>query len=160
MFIRISTFKYRIVLGHLGENSLINSYFSYHEPRNIFIGKRVFISHHVNIDAKGEKVEIGNDCLIAQHVFITTNKHGFDNVRTPIRIQREFQKSVTIGNDVWIGAKAIILPGVTIGKGAVIGAGAVVTKDVAPYTVVGGVPAKYIKSRISKKGKIPRKTDK
>lgn len=58
-------------------------------------------------------------------------------------------KLVTIGNDVWIGAKAMIMDGVTIGDGAVIGAGAVVTKDVPPYAVVGGIPAKIIKFRFS-----------
>jgi len=62
----------------------------------------------------------------------------------------EFKK-VTIGNDVWIGTRALIMDGVTVGDGAVIGAGAVVTKDVPPYAIVGGVPAKIIKYRFSEK---------
>ncbi len=64
-----------------------------------------------------------------------------------IRLQGSPAKGVTIGDDVWIGQNAIIMPGVTINNGAVVGAGAVVTKDVAAYDIVGGVPARVIKSR-------------
>ncbi len=59
----------------------------------------------------------------------------------------ENKTDVSIGNDVWIGAKSVILPGVTIGDGAVIAAGSIVNKDVAPYSIVAGVPAKFIKTR-------------
>lgn len=71
------------------------------------------------------------------------NNHPYEN--SPLRNN----KPIEIGNDVWIGANVIILPGVTIGDGAVLAAGAVVTKDVEPYTIVGGVPAKIIKKRFS-----------
>ena len=77
-------------------------------------------------------------------IFTTEHKMALEK---PMRTQGVTVKDVTIGNDVWIGARVTILAGVTIGDGAVIGAGAVVTKDVPPYAVVGGVPAKIIRFR-------------
>ena len=86
---------------------------------------------------------------IAQHHFTYRSKRfGFGEDDAPFFAQRK-EKAVTVGNDVWIGHNAIIMPGVIIGNGAVIGAGAVVTKDVEPYSVVAGVPAKKIKMRFS-----------
>lgn len=139
--------KYQLVLGKIGKNTRICTRFTHFDGKNIELGNNVFISHDVDIIAKGKKVVIGNNCLIAQCVFITTNIHGMEANGIPIANQKELQKAVIIEEDVWIGAKAIILPGVTIGKGAVVGAGAVVTKDVPPFAVVGGVPAKVIKYR-------------
>ena len=77
------------------------------------------------------------------------NKSNIDEIRNSQRKEMMKKNDVSIGNDVWIGARAIILRGVRIGDGAVIGAGAVVTKDVEPYAVVGGNPAKIIKYRFS-----------
>ncbi len=93
------------------------------------------------------------DC-VSQHTFLeTVLDYTWDKRPERIRLAKAHIRSasppVIIGNDVWIGAYAVILPGVTIGDGAVIGAGAVVTKDVADYSVVGGVPAKHIKYRFS-----------
>lgn len=79
-------------------------------------------------------------------MFITSDNHGIRRDRL-IREQPGDEHDVVIGNDVWIGAYGIVLPGVTIGDGAVIAAGSVVTKDVAPYTIVAGVPAKQIGQR-------------
>lgn len=92
---------------------------------------------------------IGDNVLMGPEVIILTSGHKYENADILIREQGRLpEKPVHIGNDVWIGARAIILPGVHIEDGAVIGAGAVVTKDVPPYTVVGGVPARIIKQRI------------
>jgi phosphonate metabolism protein (transferase hexapeptide repeat family) len=86
---------------------------------------------------------------IAQHHFTYRSKRfGFGEDDVDFFAQRK-DKAVTIGNDVWIGHNSIIMPGVNVGNGAVIGAGAVVTKDVEPYSVVVGVPAKRIKMRFS-----------
>ena len=86
---------------------------------------------------------------IAQHHFTyRSERFGFGEDDAEFFTQRK-DKSVNVGNDVWIGHNAIIMPGVTIGNGAIIGAGAVVTKDVEPYSVVAGVPAKKIKMRFS-----------
>ena len=81
-------------------------------------------------------------------VQIYTRNHRYDRIDIPMYEQGESEiKEVKIGNDVWIGARSIILPGVTIGDGAVIAAGSIVTKDVESYAVVGGNPAKIIKYR-------------
>lgn len=91
---------------------------------------------------------IGNNVMMGPECMIYTINHNFSDAGATIRSQGfGDEKPVSIGNDVWIGARVIILPGVTIGTGAVIGAGAVVTKDVPDYAVVGGNPAKVIKYR-------------
>lgn len=103
----------------------------------------------VNCELNGE-IEIGNDVLMGPEVVIYTQNHEFMNKDVTI-FEQEFRapQKVVIGNDVWIGRRAIILPGVKVGTGAVIGAGAVVSKDVPEYSVVAGNPAKVIKTRES-----------
>ena len=91
---------------------------------------------------------IGDYVLMGPDVQIYTRNHKYDRVDIPMYNQGESEiKKVNIGNDVWIGSRAIILPGVTIGDGAIIGAGSIVTKNVEPYAIVGGNPAKVIKYR-------------
>ncbi len=94
-----------------------------------------------------EKVTIGDDCRIGEYVSIRDNDHQWKNKDVLIRLQGFSCSPVLIGNDVWIGRGVSINKGVTIGDGAVVGANSVVTKDVLPYTVVAGVPAKFIKNR-------------
>jgi acetyltransferase-like isoleucine patch superfamily enzyme len=143
----LRTRKYRIALAKIGLGSIIGLRFVHSNGQNIEIGANVYIGHDVEIQAKGKKVIIGDDCLIAQNVLITTVQHGTVNNGILIRQQPEEYKEVVIESDVWIGAKTIILNGVHIGKGAVIGAGAVVTKDIPPHAIAVGVPAKVIKMR-------------
>ena len=107
--------------------------------RNIHIGKNVFINSSCHFQDQGG-IYIGDNVLIGHNVVLATINHDlnpFDrhNIYKPIRIC----------DRVWIGSNVVITHGVTIGEGAVVAAGAVVTKDVPAYTVVGGVPAKYIK---------------
>jgi acetyltransferase-like isoleucine patch superfamily enzyme len=90
---------------------------------------------------------IGNNVLIAGHTMIVPANHRFDRLDIPINSQGITKKGIRIEDDVWIGNGCSILDGVTIGKGAVIAAGTVVTKNVIPYSVVGGVPGKLIKMR-------------
>ena len=91
---------------------------------------------------------IGNDVMMGPEVRIMTSSHNTVRTDIPMREQGALPaRQVTIGNDVWIGTRVIILPGVTIGSGVIIGAGAVVTKDVPDFAVVGGVPARIIKYR-------------
>lgn len=128
--------------GSIGKSPWIASTFNCDYGGNIFIGDNITVNYNVTIlDIR--KVFIGNNVMIAPNVLITTVGHPLSP-----KGRREHQgiaKEVHIGNDVWIGANATILPGVSIGDGSVIGAGAVVTKDVPPMVVVGGVPAKIIK---------------
>jgi acetyltransferase-like isoleucine patch superfamily enzyme len=93
------------------------------------------------------KVRCGNGVRIASLVSIVGFNHGFDDPTVPIYQQKHETLGITIGDDVWIGANAVVLDGVTIGKGAVIAAGSVVVKDIPEMAIVGGVPAKVIRQR-------------
>ena len=109
--------------------------------QNIKVGKNVFINSGCCFQDQGG-IEIGDNVLIGQQVVIATLNHDL----IPEKRGNMYPAPVKIGNGVWIGAHATILSGVTIGNGAVIAAGAVVTKEVPANTVVGGVPAKIIKT--------------
>ncbi|MBE7053785.1 MAG: CatB-related O-acetyltransferase [Ruminococcaceae bacterium] len=96
----------------------------------------------------GNEIIIGKYVMVGPEVVIYTSMHKSDDINTPMMFQGYTKKlPVKIGNDVWIGQRAIIMPGVEIGDGAIIGTNAVVTKDVPPYAIVGGIPAKVIKMR-------------
>lgn len=93
-------------------------------------------------------VNIGNNVMMGPEVFIITVNHKFDEIDIPMNKQGVSPiQPVIIEDDVWIGARVIILPGVKVGTGSIIGAGAVVSKNVEPYSVMVGVPAKLIKKR-------------
>ena len=92
-------------------------------------------------------LKIGNDVMMAPGVMIFTQNHETSDLSIPMRLQTAPKFEVKIGNDVWIGANAMILPGITVGNGCIIAAGAVVTHDVPDYAIVGGNPAKIIKYR-------------
>lgn len=95
-------------------------------------------------------VTIGENVMMGQECLMYTRNHQFADVTVPMRKQgMQESNPIVIGNDVWIGARVIILPGVHVGDGAVIGAGAVVTKSIPPYEIWGGNPARFLKSRKS-----------
>jgi len=100
----------------------------------------------VNADIKG-KVIIGSDVMMGPDCLIHTQNHAFGSLDLPMNQQGHQEEVVVIEDDVWIGSRVIILPGVNIGKGSIIGAGAVVTKNIEPYSIVGGNPAKLIRIR-------------
>ncbi len=108
--------------------------------KNIHLGKNVFINSGCRFQDQGG-IYIGDNVLIGHNVVLATLNHEED----PKKRGNLIPAPVKIGNDVWIGSNATILPGVKIGDGAIVAAGAVVTKDVAENTVVGGVPARYIR---------------
>jgi carbonic anhydrase/acetyltransferase-like protein (isoleucine patch superfamily) len=93
------------------------------------------------------KVRCGDGVRIASHVSIVGFNHGFDDPNVPIHTQKHESLGIIIEDDVWIGANAVVLDGVRVGRGAVIAAGAVVSKDVPPLAIVGGVPAKVVRFR-------------
>lgn len=90
---------------------------------------------------------IGDNVIMGPDIKIYTKNHKFDSLDIPIQFQGHTNEKTVIGNDVWLGANVIILPGVNIGNHVVVAAGAVVTKDVPDYAIVGGVPAKVLKYR-------------
>lgn len=109
--------------------------------KNIHLGKNVFINSCCQFQDQGG-IFIGDCCLIGPGTMMATLNHGFQ----PEDRQNMTHAPIVIGKGVWIGAHVTILPGVTVGDNAIIAAGAVVTKDVAADTIVGGVPAKAIRS--------------
>jgi galactoside O-acetyltransferase len=122
----------------------------------IRIGDNVNMNNNVMINARGKGlISIGNSVLIGPNAVIRSNNHSFDRTDMPIREQGVVRGEITIEDDVWIAANAVILPDVRVGKGAIVAAGAVVTKDVAPFTIVGGVPARPIGVR-GEKGRSPQ----
>lgn len=113
------------------------------------IGNNTSFNINCNINASvGGEIHIGRDCLVGPGVIIHSSNHKFDDLSIPIRFQGHNCADIMIGDNVWIGANAIILGGVNVGEGAVIAAGAVVNKDVLKNTIVGGVPARFIKNRL------------
>jgi acetyltransferase-like isoleucine patch superfamily enzyme len=90
-------------------------------------------------------VSVGNDIMFAQHIVVSGLNHGYQDINIPISLQPVETKPIIIQDEVWIGANAVITAGVTIGKHSVVAGGSVVTKSVAPYSVVGGNPAKVLR---------------
>lgn len=112
----------------------------------ITIGVGTTINSFTNIIGGGD-IKIGNYVSIAPKVTIVASNHAYSDSSKLIKEQGITCLGIEISDDVWIGANAVILDGVSIGRGAVLAAGAVVTKNVEPFTIVGGVPAKIIKRR-------------
>lgn len=113
---------------------------------NIVIGDRTSINDDCMITAM-ERVTIGNDVMLAPRVYILDVDHAFESRDRPISQQGYTISPVTIGDGVWVCTGAVITKGVSIGEGAIIGANSVVTRDIPPYTIAGGVPARVIKER-------------
>lgn len=132
---------YRIAGMGIGTGSSIHMYTRFYHPSGVRVGKGTIIGEQATLDGRGG-LHIGDHVDIASQVMLYTSEHDLhDEHFSPIIAP------VTIEDYVFIGPRVIILPGVTVGKGAIIAAGAVVTKDVPPMTIVGGVPAKEIGKR-------------
>jgi acetyltransferase-like isoleucine patch superfamily enzyme len=130
----------------LGDQVTINRYAYLQGDRGgIRLGDHVEINNHSIVNGTGG-VDIGTDSLIGPGVRLISYQHGIAAGAT-IRSQPSVAGAIRIGRDVWIGANAVVLAGVSVGDGAVIGAGAVVTRDVPPGAVVAGVPARVVRQR-------------
>lgn len=135
-------------LYNIGKHSYIGGCTVIKNPKETTIGKYCSISHHAQIGLSGHPT---NHLSTHSFQYVEYGIECYGDLRTPknnvIDISKTVVPAIHIGNDVWIGHSAIIKDGLNIGDGAIIGAGAVVTKDVPPYAIVGGVPAKIIKYR-------------
>lgn len=132
------------IFDHCGENVNIESGADFGRGSKINIGNNSGIG--INCQVRGP-LSIGDNVMMGPDVVILTSNHKYDRLDIPMCEQGYINNAVSIGNDVWIGQRAVILPGVHIGDGVVIAAGAIVSKDVSDYAIVGGVPAKIIKYR-------------
>ncbi len=137
-------FMYRLAGVKIGQGSTLHMGTRFYEPFRISIGRDTIIGEGAVLDGRA-KLEVGSHVDIASDVMIYNSEHDINSEFFAARTE-----PVVISDYVFIGPRAIILPGVTVGKGAVIAAGAVVTSDVPEFAVVGGVPAKVIGDRKNK----------
>ncbi len=172
-FVKKFVHHYRLQKKWGGENKIFTETIAFDAKlgRGIYLAKNVDVRNRVEIMDNSycssgtvlfNGTKIGKYCSIGYNVQIGCPEHPVSFLSTSPRIYRECKVSdfihwpkddcgnpVTIGNDVWVGSNAVILQGVTVGDGAVIAAGAVVTRNVDPFTIVGGVPAKVIRKRFN-----------
>ena len=159
----------RTTLGECGRGVRFGQFIKIDCTRNIKIKKNVTFDHGCELNACGGTLTIepdckfnrnvslnasvaghisfGKECIVGPGVILRSSNHISSDPNIPIMYQGHDSGCITIGNNVWIGAGAIILPNVKIGDGVVIGAGSVVTKSFAANQVIGGVPAKLLKER-------------
>src|SRR4030042_50067 len=134
-------FIYQLAGIKIGQDSKIHVFCRFYETKNIVIGEDTIVGEHAVLDGRA-KLKIGNHVDLASQVMIYNSEHKINNPKFEAS-----EEPVVIEDYVFIGPRAIIQPGIKIGKGAIVAAGAVVTKDVLPGKIVGGVPAKVIGER-------------
>lgn len=141
-------FVYRFAGMKIDKGSVIHMHARFYNPSNISIGEDSIIGEFAVLDGR-DKLSIGSHVDIASNVMIYNSEHNVHTVHFAA-VESIVKAPVVIEDYVFIGPRAIILPGVTLGKGSVVGAGAVVTKPVGAFEIVGGVPAKIIGERKNK----------
>ena len=140
-FHTLRIFLLRMLGARIGRRTGIYRGFEVRKPKKLFVGSNSIVGHRALLDAR-MGLRIGNNVNISNEVMIWTLHHDYNDAGFA-----QTGAPVVIEDDVWLCSRAIILPGVTVGRGAVVAAGAVVSRNVAAYTVVGGVPAKPISQR-------------
>jgi acetyltransferase-like isoleucine patch superfamily enzyme len=141
---RLAWYRRNLRACGIGLDVATGVYFEF--PSRITVGDNVFLNRGVIVTARAP-ITIGDDVLVGPYTIINSGDHLYNDTTVAINTQGHRSDTINIGNDVWIGAHACILRGVTVGDGAVVGAGAVVISNVEPFVVVGGVPAKVIGKR-------------
>jgi acetyltransferase-like isoleucine patch superfamily enzyme len=139
---------------HLGENVTIGAYSQLRASMLSNLGRGLRFRNNSSCEAysfigAAAWIEIGENVIMGQHVSFHAENHVFSSTEVPIRTQGVTRLGITIEDDCWVGANVVFLDGCHVGRGCVIAAGAVVRGEVAPYSVMGGVPARLIRSRLS-----------
>lgn len=127
--------------AQIGQGSIVHASCNIFAPWNLRIGQRTCLGPHSIIYNPG-MIIIGNKVAISQYAYLCTATHDYES-----KLHTLYYKTISIGDRAWVAAEAFVGPGVTIGEGAVVGARGCVFKNVEPWTVVGGNPAKFIKNR-------------
>lgn len=119
---------------------------------SVRLGKNTYLNKNVRLGSGGSApLSLGSHVMVGPNVVMDTSRHNSDRTDIPMQEQGLSYAPIVVEDDVWVGANAVITCGVTVGRGSIVGAGAVVTHDVPPYSIVGGVPARIIGNR--EKGK-------
>ena len=124
-----------------------NSYVYAHDGGVLMIGDNFTMNSNSQLGASFGKIVIGDNCAIAPNCVLRASNHTFDNPDIPFGEQGHTYGEIVFEDDVWISSNCVITANTKIGKSSVVGAGSVVTKDVEPYSIIGGVPAKLIRKR-------------
>jgi maltose O-acetyltransferase len=138
-------YYFQSVLQELGKGVRIEKGVQVYMPHNVSIGDNSFLG--TDSLYAFDRIELGSNVLIAPEVLMITRNHKYSNVDKTIKEQGYTYAPIDIQDDVWVGFRAIILPGICIESGAIVAAGAVVTRDVSGHTIVGGIPARVIGER-------------
>ncbi len=143
---------YSRLLAMAGDELRVGHDVRIYRPEMVSLGSGCYLGDGVQLYPWNAPITMGDNVLLAAGVRMITRKHGFAELERPMADQGYTNAPIVIEDDVWIGFQAVVLPGVTVGRGSIVGAGAIVTRDVAPRSIVGGVPARLIRLRSTRPG--------
>lgn len=146
-FYKLRYFFTRKIIKHCGKDVIVKNRAYFGNGLRLSVGDRSQIGQNCTL---GGAIILGSDVLMGPDVVMMATSHAYDRIDIPINRQGATEeKAITIGDDVWIGTRVIILPGVEVGSHSIIAAGSVVTKSCDSYSIIGGVPATLIRKRDS-----------